>query len=60
MWLDHHIINISLIATVDMEQRVQQFHDDTKSLATLAPVKAVKGMNTLRKFIHRNQVYTFG
>ncbi|RUP47712.1 hypothetical protein BC936DRAFT_145421 [Jimgerdemannia flammicorona] len=38
-----------------MEQRVQQFHDDTKGLATLAPAKVIKGMNTLRKFIHKNQ-----
>ncbi|KAF7723671.1 hypothetical protein EC973_001762 [Apophysomyces ossiformis] len=42
-----------------MEQRVQQFHDDTKNIPKPPTAKTVKQMNTLRKFIFKNQDYRF-
>eukprot|EP01112_Ceratiomyxa_fruticulosa_P023501 TRINITY_DN8_c1_g1_i5.p1 TRINITY_DN8_c1_g1~~TRINITY_DN8_c1_g1_i5.p1 ORF type:complete len:181 (-),score=56.72 TRINITY_DN8_c1_g1_i5:258-761(-) len=41
---------------MSMEARVKQFHEE--ALAGLNS-KSVKGMNTFRKFIHRNQEYNF-
>jgi hypothetical protein len=39
-----------------MEQRIQQFHDDTKSIPKPPNSKTLKQMNTLKKFIFKNQV----
>lgn len=39
-----------------MEQRVQQFHDDTKTIPKPPTAKTLKQMNTLKKFIFKNQV----
>ncbi|GAN04094.1 hypothetical protein MAM1_0055c03553 [Mucor ambiguus] len=38
-----------------MEQRIQQFHDDTKAIPKPPTAKTVKQMNTLKKFIFKNQ-----
>lgn len=40
-----------------MEQRIQQFHDDTKNIPKPPTAKTVKQMNTLKKFIFKNQVW---
>ncbi|KAI8369335.1 uncharacterized protein BYT42DRAFT_105725 [Radiomyces spectabilis] len=42
-----------------MEQRIQQFHDDTKALSNPPTAKQIKQMNTLKKFIFKNQDYRF-
>ncbi|KAK4515619.1 uncharacterized protein ATC70_010570 [Mucor velutinosus] len=42
-----------------MEQRIQQFHDDTKTIPKPPTAKTVKQMNTLKKFIFKNQDYRF-
>ncbi|KAI8881143.1 hypothetical protein K501DRAFT_253752 [Backusella circina FSU 941] len=42
-----------------MEQRIQQFHDDTKSIPKPPTSKTLKQMNTLKKFIFKNQDYRF-
>ncbi|KAI7906822.1 uncharacterized protein BX663DRAFT_497705 [Cokeromyces recurvatus] len=42
-----------------MEQRIQQFHDDTKAIPNPPTAKTVKQMNTLKKFIYKNQDYRF-
>ncbi|KAI8642412.1 hypothetical protein BD408DRAFT_451688 [Parasitella parasitica] len=42
-----------------MEQRIQQFHDDTKGISKPPTAKTVKQMNTLKKFIFKNQDYRF-
>ncbi|KAK9729766.1 hypothetical protein K7432_000014 [Basidiobolus ranarum] len=42
-----------------MEDRVKQFHVDAQQVGNIALNKAVKGMNTLRKFIFKNQDYRF-
>ncbi|OAD73296.1 hypothetical protein PHYBLDRAFT_145695 [Phycomyces blakesleeanus NRRL 1555(-)] len=42
-----------------MEQRVQQFHDDTKSIPTPPTAKTLKQMNTLKKFLFKNQACRF-
>ncbi|KAI8367941.1 hypothetical protein EDC96DRAFT_505836 [Choanephora cucurbitarum] len=42
-----------------MEQRIQQFHDDTKAIPKPPTAKTVKQMNTLKKFIFKNQDYRF-
>ncbi|KAG0180175.1 hypothetical protein DFQ29_001120 [Apophysomyces sp. BC1021] len=42
-----------------MEQRVQQFHDDTKNIPKPPTAKTLKQLNTLRKFIFKNQDYRF-
>ncbi|CEG79986.1 hypothetical protein RMATCC62417_14386 [Rhizopus microsporus] len=42
-----------------MEQRIQQFHDDTKNIPKPPTAKTVKQMNTLKKFIFKNQDYRF-
>ncbi|KAI8975464.1 hypothetical protein BDF20DRAFT_906765 [Mycotypha africana] len=42
-----------------MEQRIQQFHDDTKSIPNPPTAKTLKQMNTLKKFIYKNQDYRF-
>lgn len=39
-----------------MEQRIQQFHDDTKNIPKPPTAKTLKQMNTLKKFIFKNQV----
>ena len=41
-----------------MEQRIQQFHDNTKTIPKPPTAKTVKQMNTLKKFIFKNQVIT--
>ncbi|KAI7864995.1 hypothetical protein BDF14DRAFT_1109811 [Spinellus fusiger] len=42
-----------------MEQRIQQFHDDTKTIPTPPTARTLKQLNTLRKFIFKNQDYRF-
>ncbi|KAI9031591.1 hypothetical protein CLU79DRAFT_729262 [Phycomyces nitens] len=42
-----------------MEQRIQQFHDDTKTIPKPPTAKTVKQMNTLKKFLFKNQDYRF-
>ncbi|ORX95761.1 hypothetical protein K493DRAFT_407487 [Basidiobolus meristosporus CBS 931.73] len=42
-----------------MEERVKQFHVDAQQAGNIALNKALKGMNTLRKFIYKNQEYRF-
>ncbi|KAI8057566.1 uncharacterized protein B0P05DRAFT_591261 [Gilbertella persicaria] len=42
-----------------MEQRIQQFHDDTKTIPKPPTAKTIKQMNTLKKFIFKNQDYRF-
>ncbi|ORX62411.1 hypothetical protein DM01DRAFT_318264 [Hesseltinella vesiculosa] len=42
-----------------MEQRIQQFHDDTKSIPQPPTAKTIKQLRTLKKFIHKNQDYRF-
>ncbi|KAI9303139.1 hypothetical protein BJ944DRAFT_241715 [Cunninghamella echinulata] len=42
-----------------MEQRIQKFHDDTKTIANPPTAKTVKQMLTLKKFIFKNQDYRF-
>ncbi|OBZ88032.1 hypothetical protein A0J61_03917 [Choanephora cucurbitarum] len=42
-----------------MEQRIQQFHDDTKTIPKPPTAKTVKQMNALKKFIFKNQDYRF-
>ncbi|CAO3642706.1 unnamed protein product [Mucor hiemalis] len=42
-----------------MEQRIQQFHNDTKTIPKPPTTKTLKQMNTLKKFIFKNQDYRF-
>ncbi|KNC98691.1 uncharacterized protein SPPG_06372 [Spizellomyces punctatus DAOM BR117] len=44
-----------------MEERVRQYHVEATSFVSAAvlPPKALKAMNGLRKFIHKNQDYRF-
>ncbi|KAI9272021.1 hypothetical protein BY458DRAFT_455693 [Sporodiniella umbellata] len=42
-----------------MEQRIQQFHDDTKAIPKPPTAKTLKQMNTLKKFIFKNQDFRF-
>ncbi|KAI8068073.1 hypothetical protein BC940DRAFT_300262 [Gongronella butleri] len=42
-----------------MEQRIQQFHDDTKAIPNPPNAKTCKQLRTLKKFIHKNQDYRF-
>ncbi|KAG1051442.1 hypothetical protein G6F43_006343 [Rhizopus delemar] len=42
-----------------MEQRIQQFHDDTKNIPKPPTAKTLKQMNTLKKFIFKNQDFRF-
>ncbi|KAI8082875.1 uncharacterized protein BX664DRAFT_284637 [Halteromyces radiatus] len=42
-----------------MEQRIQKFHDDTKAIPTPPTAKTLKQMQTLKKFIYKNQDYRF-
>ncbi|CAO3658859.1 unnamed protein product [Rhizopus stolonifer] len=42
-----------------MEQRIQQFHHDTKAIPKPPTAKTLKQMNTLKKFIFKNQDFRF-
>ncbi|CAO3632647.1 unnamed protein product [Cunninghamella blakesleeana] len=42
-----------------MEQRIQKFHNDTKTITTPPSAKTIKQMTTLKKFIYKNQDYKF-
>jgi hypothetical protein len=44
------------VIRIEMEQRIQQFHDDTKTIPKPPTAKTLKQMNTLKKFIFKNQV----
>jgi hypothetical protein len=48
--------NYALAIRIEMEQRIQQFHDDTKTIPKPPNAKTMKQMNTLKKFIFKNQV----
>ncbi|SAL95853.1 hypothetical protein [Absidia glauca] len=42
-----------------MEQRIQKFHDDSKTVTNPPTAKHMKQMQTLKKFIFKNQDYRF-
>ncbi|KAI8335957.1 hypothetical protein BC941DRAFT_495215 [Chlamydoabsidia padenii] len=42
-----------------MEQRIQKFHDDSKTVTNPPTAKHLKQMQTLKKFIFKNQDYRF-